>query len=226
MSGFIGNKGGDLHKYLGHFRSSTNVKRGHNQGAPGMTMERGGGVRTPAPATQTPKPAVAKPTYSAETNPIAAAKQAGLKGAGLKEAKAERAARNKAGFGKSDIKALRAADVAPVKAAQEAAKTAHAGVVSARKTLQATPRHDGVVDRSGLQAAKAAQKTARQTVRRTRGQEEVRGKTGTALGKVKSFRKGGASDKEILSRAKGFAGKATDFASSAAKKMFDPFGVL
>ena len=50
-TGLIQNYSGDRAAYMGHFRSSGNMKEGHNRGNPGkkMTMEPGGGMQTPAP---------------------------------------------------------------------------------------------------------------------------------------------------------------------------------
>jgi hypothetical protein len=176
--GHVSNYGGDKSSYLGHFRSSENLSRGHNAGMPG------GGMTT-------------KPVFNATTNPIAAARQAGAGRVGMQEARAERQARNAAGFKASDraslkqakgvARATNQATAAGAKASQQAASQAQqanvqgakqglrqatGGVRQARQALRQTIKGGNVGGVQGafgaLSGAKQAKQTAKQGVRAAR----------------------------------------------------------
>lgn len=140
MPGHIAS-GGDKMGYLGHFRSSENLARGHNVGAPSGRV---------------------KPTYDPTINPIAATRQqnradvAAAKLAGgnvgavrrqnradLREAKGVRKARNEMGFKAADTAALKGARMtareqnqANTQAARGNLATAREGMRSARQALR------------------------------------------------------------------------------------------
>ena len=83
--GLIQNASGDKCSYMGHFRSSGNMKEGHNRGNPqrNMTMEPGGGMPTPKPRS------TVREVKKAATAGVKATKAAGGDVAGAKAYKKE-----------------------------------------------------------------------------------------------------------------------------------------
>jgi hypothetical protein len=192
QEGQIKNAGADPFAYLGHFRGSKVLECGHNQGAPGMdnsgtppvatgdaTMgtsmrpPTAVGVKPVGPATSMPapamqKPAPVKPTFNAQTNPIAATRQSNkarlaatpMGGGARKEVRAEnkglmsaakdqRQKRNAAGLQKSDMGAL--------KQARGLAKQTNA---AAKSTAKADHRMEVGAARQNLRSARQGVRAA------------------------------------------------------------------
>jgi hypothetical protein len=185
-------KGTEPFAYLGHFRSADVMKRGHNQGAPGLPM---GPMRGPSPnigagngvpalggamggtpaAVPAMGPAKIKPQFDATTNPIAATRQAkravvqsarasGMPGA-VKEARAMgRTAMAGAREQRQtrNAEGLRAGDVAALKSAKQGARAENKSIAQG---AQAAKKDVVGEAKTALQNAVGGLHAARQATR-------------------------------------------------------------
>lgn len=114
--------GGDPHGYLGHFRNTANLERGHNVGAPGDPMTQasvlpGGAPTPPRKPVFDPVTAPVHAARAANRAAIAGAREAGGDVAAVRaqnktrmtDAWATRHTRNEMGLRKSDTQAFKAA---------------------------------------------------------------------------------------------------------------------
>jgi hypothetical protein len=190
-SGYI-KPGGDKNAYLGHFRKTDVLKRGHNQGAPplavndaGMAPAGGGGLGAAASAAGR-----VKPTFDPSVNPVAAARQSGLRGAALGPARAARQAIDVGGVG-------RTARLNALSTARGTARSENLAALAGQRTARRTARSTEIANdatakqtavggaKAGLQSATAALRTARQGLRSSIKGGDVTG-AGTAFGTVQS----------------------------------------